>query len=190
MTVSKRVRYEVLRRDGFKCRYCHASDKPLQVDHVVPVALGGGDGPDNLVASCGDCNIGKSSVQPDEPLVEDVRKDAMAFGRAVSMALYGFMESAEEEETYIEDVLEMWESAWDKYDLQCPPPLAWKSTARYWSKLRIPFPVVQNAFDVAVEHAIGRRIQDSAVFNYAKGILNNRTKSALAEAGKGVDDGS
>lgn len=39
MAVTKRTRFEVLRRDNYTCRYCHATDNPLTVDHVVPRAL-------------------------------------------------------------------------------------------------------------------------------------------------------
>jgi 5-methylcytosine-specific restriction endonuclease McrA len=67
MTVSKRARYEVLRRDNHTCRYCggKAPDVALTVDHVTPVALGGTDGPGNLVAACRDCNAGKAASHPD-----------------------------------------------------------------------------------------------------------------------------
>ncbi|MEV7815591.1 MULTISPECIES: HNH endonuclease [Streptomyces] len=70
MTVSKRKRFEVLRRDGFRCRYCGAaaSAAELEVDHVTPVALGGTDELDDLVTSCGPCNDGKASTAPDEPV--------------------------------------------------------------------------------------------------------------------------
>lgn len=38
MAVSKRLRYEILRRDEFTCRYCgrRAPDVQLTIDHVVP----------------------------------------------------------------------------------------------------------------------------------------------------------
>ncbi|MFF0777048.1 HNH endonuclease [Streptomyces sp. NPDC003720] len=64
MAVSKRLRYEILRRDNHTCRYCGASapDVPLRIDHVTPVALGGTDHPSNLVTSCEPCNNGKSST--------------------------------------------------------------------------------------------------------------------------------
>lgn len=64
MAVSKRLRYEVLRRDSHTCRYCGASapDVLLRVDHVTPVALGGTDTPENLVTACDPCNSGKSST--------------------------------------------------------------------------------------------------------------------------------
>jgi hypothetical protein len=77
MAVSKRLRYEILRRDSYTCRYCGASapDVPLRVDHVTPVALGGADHPSNLVTSCEDCNSGKSSTIAG--LVADVLSDTV-----------------------------------------------------------------------------------------------------------------
>lgn len=88
MTVSRRLRYEVLRRDAFTCRYCGAKapDVALTVDHVLAVALGGGDEPNNLVTACADCNAGKSSTTVDAALVEDVDATAMLFARAVERA--------------------------------------------------------------------------------------------------------
>lgn len=55
MAVNKRLRFEVLRRDGYACHYCHCKDIPLTVDHVVPQALGGRDEAENLVACCMEC---------------------------------------------------------------------------------------------------------------------------------------
>lgn len=88
MAVSKRLRFEVLRRDRHTCRYCGASapDVLITVDHVVPTALGGSDDPANLVAACKDCNAGKSSVPADAPLVADVAADALRWARALRTA--------------------------------------------------------------------------------------------------------
>lgn len=45
MSITKRMRFEVLRRDSSTCRYCgqSAPDVKLHVDHVRPAALGGDD---------------------------------------------------------------------------------------------------------------------------------------------------
>jgi excisionase family DNA binding protein len=61
---SIRLRFSVLQRDGFTCRYCgrKAPDVELRVDHIVPVAQGGTDHPDNLCAACTDCNAGKADL--------------------------------------------------------------------------------------------------------------------------------
>ena len=58
-------RYNVLRRDRFRCVLCGASPATkigcvLHVDHIRPVARGGKTEPDNLRTLCQGCNIGKS----------------------------------------------------------------------------------------------------------------------------------
>jgi hypothetical protein len=61
-SISPKLRFDVLKRDGFTCQYCgrSAPEVELHVDHVVPVAEGGGNDPGNLTAACVDCNLGKS----------------------------------------------------------------------------------------------------------------------------------
>lgn len=60
--LSKKLRFQILERDNFACRYCGrgAPEYRLEIDHVTPVACGGSDHPDNLIAACCDCNAGKS----------------------------------------------------------------------------------------------------------------------------------
>ena len=60
--LSKAVRFDVLKRDSFACTYCGARPPHtvLHVDHVKPVADGGGNELANLVTACEDCNLGKS----------------------------------------------------------------------------------------------------------------------------------
>jgi hypothetical protein len=61
MAVTKKVRFEVFKRDKFTCQYCgrQAPDVVLQCDHIHPRAKGGTDDILNLVTSCVDCNQGK-----------------------------------------------------------------------------------------------------------------------------------
>lgn len=56
-----RLRFDVLARDRYTCRYCgrKAPDVELVVDHIVPVVKGGTNEPANLVTACEDCNSGK-----------------------------------------------------------------------------------------------------------------------------------
>lgn len=62
--IPPRVRFEVLKRDSFTCTYCGAKSPGvvLQVDHIDPVAAGGGNEIDNLTTSCSKCNGGKGAV--------------------------------------------------------------------------------------------------------------------------------
>lgn len=61
-SLPNRLRFEVFKRDKFRCQYCGvpSPEAVLQVDHVHPVAEGGTDDLANLVASCFECNSGKS----------------------------------------------------------------------------------------------------------------------------------
>lgn len=61
--MTKRQRFRVLRRCGFRCTYCGRSalEVVLEVDHVIPRAKGGSDDDDNYTASCFDCNRGKGT---------------------------------------------------------------------------------------------------------------------------------
>jgi hypothetical protein len=90
VTVSKRLRYEVLLRDGHRCRYCGATttETRLVVDHVIPEALGGLSVPENLVAACEPCNSGKSSTRPGDGIVADVYRDALRWAKAIEEAAH------------------------------------------------------------------------------------------------------
>lgn len=61
-SISKKTRFEVFKRDSFKCQYCGkcAPDVILEVDHINPIANGGKGEMLNLITSCFDCNRGKS----------------------------------------------------------------------------------------------------------------------------------
>lgn len=65
---TKSVRFEVFKRDAFKCQYCGKSspDVVLEVDHIHPVSKGGDNDIMNLVTSCRDCNSGKSDKTLDD----------------------------------------------------------------------------------------------------------------------------
>jgi 5-methylcytosine-specific restriction enzyme A len=57
--MSDRKRYLVLKRDRYQCQVCHKVGGELEVDHILPVCLGGSDSPDNLQTLCKRCNRGK-----------------------------------------------------------------------------------------------------------------------------------
>jgi hypothetical protein len=62
-SLSKKIRFEILKRDSFTCQYCgaRAPDVLLQVDHIASVASGGLNEPLNLITSCAACNGGKGA---------------------------------------------------------------------------------------------------------------------------------
>lgn len=64
--VSNGLRYDVMKRDGFKCKMCglDANDGiKLVVDHINPIANGGKTEMNNLQTLCWNCNSGKSDKE-------------------------------------------------------------------------------------------------------------------------------
>ena len=79
--ISKRTRFDVFHRDGFKCRYCGRGQEDgvkLHVDHVHPVSKGGTNDMGNYVTACADCNLGKSAKVL--KVGAGVKADAETFG--------------------------------------------------------------------------------------------------------------
>ena len=62
--MSDSLRYDILKRDGYRCRICGATQADgvkLHVDHIIPVSKGGRTEPSNLQTLCERCNLGKSN---------------------------------------------------------------------------------------------------------------------------------
>lgn len=66
------MRFEALRRDGYRCVECGAPahDKILDVHHVIPRSEGGSNEMDNLRTLCNECHR-KAHMAKEEELVED-----------------------------------------------------------------------------------------------------------------------
>ena len=66
--ISTRTRFEVFKRDGFKCAYCGSSppNVVLHVDHIVPVSKNGANEMHNYITACSQCNLGKSNIGLDK----------------------------------------------------------------------------------------------------------------------------
>lgn len=56
--IPRKLRHEVFKRDGYRCRECGSSkdETSLEIDHIVPVAKGGTNDIDNLQTLCRECN--------------------------------------------------------------------------------------------------------------------------------------
>lgn len=59
--ITKKTRFEVFKRDKFRCQYCGSSapEVVLEIDHMMPVSKGGHNDIMNLITSCKACNAGK-----------------------------------------------------------------------------------------------------------------------------------
>lgn len=86
--ITKSRRWRLMRRDGFRCRYCGvAADEAgvvLELDHAVAWSRGGSDSDDNLVTACERCNQGKSDsdLRPSEvdQLLNTIGRELAAAG--------------------------------------------------------------------------------------------------------------
>lgn len=185
MALTKRIRFEILRRDGNACRYCGATapDAKLTIDHVVPIALGGSDDPDNLVTACRDCNAGKSATAPDQALVADVSADAVRWAHAVREAASLIRQREAERAEQWAEFAEKWHARTYEHDGKTyylrgklPPDYA-ETLDNY----------VSSGLELAdIESAMG--ILDALTwvprspFAYFLGILNNKTAELHALA--------
>ncbi len=64
--VSDRIRYKVMRRDGFKCQICGqnwSQDNILEIDHIIPWSKHGETVDNNLRTLCSSCNRGKGNLE-------------------------------------------------------------------------------------------------------------------------------
>lgn len=60
--MSHSLRYDIMKRDGFRCVLCGRSANEhiiLHVDHILPVSKGGKTEYSNLRTLCNECNMGK-----------------------------------------------------------------------------------------------------------------------------------
>lgn len=79
-TLSKRLRFEVFKRDKFTCQYCgrKAPDVILHADHAHPRSEGGTDDILNLITSCVECNLGKADKLLSDDSVVALQHDQLA----------------------------------------------------------------------------------------------------------------
>jgi hypothetical protein len=184
MAVSKRLRYEILRRDQHTCRYCGATapDVPLRIDHVTPVALGGADTPDNLVTACQDCNSGKSSATVDSTVVADVSDDALRWAAAMEQAAASLQKLEKPKEEYRDAFLAEW-NRWHigKGEKAVELPSDWKLSIERFRVAGIPAWMWANIVDIGMAN---QKVKAENTFKYCCGVAWNRVDELHAEAGR------
>lgn len=176
MAVSRRLRYEILRRDNHTCRYCGAKapDVPLTVDHVLPVALGGEDRPENLVTACAGCNAGKAASNPDAEIVANVNDDAIRWAAAVRKAAEVQAARLDEVDQYAEAFLAAWAQHWteeaSESEERMQLPSEWRETLRRFYSMGLETRQIELAVEatMAVEH-----IPEPRLFRYFCGVCWN-----------------
>lgn len=193
MAISKRLRYEILRRDNHACRYCGATSPGtnLTIDHVLPIALGGTDDPSNLVTACADCNAGKSASSPDAPLVADISADAIRWGQAMKEAAE-FLLTEFRERHDLHDRFAAWWNAWGYGPSHQPIPLpgGWQQSVDSILAAGLPLELLSECIDRAMK---AKHVTADNTFRYMCGIAWRKVTElqeiagALLEADQGAD---
>lgn len=183
MALSKRLRFEILRRDNHACRYCGATapDVKLTVDHVIPAALGGSDEASNLVTACAPCNSGKSSSSPDAHVVADVAQKALLWAEAMKIAAVERDCARDDRKAAHSDFLEIWNQwtyttrAGEKKNVDLPPD--WKTSVERFYAAGLDY----DDFEELVEAAMTCKTATDT-FRYFCGCCWTRVRQAQDRA--------
>ncbi len=187
MAVTKRTRFEVLKRDDYTCRYCRSREHELTVDHVLPVALGGSDDSSNLVAACKDCNSGKASSSPDDNLVADVADDAIRWAAAIAAYNAGLTADRKKRNAYVRRFQKAWDVwHWGSSQKAIPLPGDWEATIWSYYSNGLPIAELEDAVTIA---AGNQMVRPDSVFRYMCGVVKNKIERQTDGARAVLDAG-
>jgi len=175
MAINKRLRFEVLKRDGFRCTYCGATpkDKELHVDHVIPESLGGTPIPENLTTACGDCNRGKASASASDEMVAAV-DEAVAIEKVVrARTAERLQKYAEEFGAYETEVVEIWDYYVPTYRQKYAGGFPMLKVEE-WFNQGVPIAIIEYAVRVAVAADVAW----SGKVPYAIAVVRNKIQEA------------
>jgi len=119
--ISKKIRFEVFKRDSFICQYCghSAPEIILEIDHIKPVCRGGTNDITNLITSCKDCNRGKSGNELSDNTVITKQKKQLDLlnerRKQLTMLMEWHTELDNIEETQITYLQDIWERETDNF---------------------------------------------------------------------------
>jgi len=181
MSIRPSVRFDVFKRDSFTCAYCgrRSPDVTLEVDHIIPVAEGGSDDPENLITACWDCNRGKGTTPLEvEPQAIPDLEERAELVRERERQLRIYHEAKAEEATRRKEQLAVVYEHWftaaevDEMPRGCMP---YTSTLRKYIDLLGPDEVM-DAMQIAWDHADGWIKPSTA--RYFVGVLKHKHAEA------------
>jgi hypothetical protein len=186
---SKRMRFEVFQRDRFTCYYCHARDVQLELDHVVPQALGGPDDndPAHYVAACADCNRGKTSTSPGAPLVAAVAEDAVRWAQAMRAAQDQMLEDAKGravDRVQFDEWWRAWSSGSAETRLEAPRDPGWELTVDQLISAGLPLPILKDCISLSMTQ---KKVLPENKFRYMCGIAWTRVRQLQINAKRILD---
>lgn len=177
VAVSKRLRFEIFRRDNHICYYCgrRPPEVELTIDHVVPTALGGSDVASNLVAACQECNGGKTSIAPDSPLVAQVDEDAARWSAAMQAAIA----KAEADHAAVAIYRDEFYDAWDSYRRPALLEENWRQSVENFRTRGLPIGLLTSAVHRAMAMP---QVKPDVKFKYMCKVAWNRIREIENDA--------
>jgi hypothetical protein len=181
MAVSKRLRFEILRRDNHACQLCGATapEAKLTVDHIIPVALGGTDVPENLQAACRDCNYGKSSTPADAAMIATASEAAKRWAAAIRTV-------AETMDCDIQTLIgrrELFMTEWERwtngYGDTMPVPGTWEASIDRFYAAGLTPTIIRECIRIAMSKP---GLAKDATFNYFCGVAWSKIREMQAGA--------
>lgn len=169
MPLSKKLRFDVFKRDSFTCQYCgkRPPEVVLEVDHMEPRCEGGTDDFDNLLTACFDCNRGKGAERLTEAhapldlagnleLLKERKRQADAYADFLA-------EQRADEDRWIQSITGLYEQAYKGWTLA---PRFQNGTVRMFLR-KLPAIKVHELFEYAVQRFPKKAERDTALRYFA-----------------------
>ena len=180
--VTSRLRYEVMARDKNTCQYCGrtAPDVKLEIDHLVPSALGGSITMDNLITACEDCNQGKTSTVAPEHIMERARSRTREYENSKHI-----IQQLEAEQ---DEYLRHFRTIWTKYTLDgqtLPLPAGWQNALRSYEQRGLSIDRIAEFVPAAMYND---KVKPGRKFAYFCGCCRNHLRDLEKRALELVDE--
>lgn len=186
--VSQALRYQVMRRDHFTCQYCGAQPPKviLEIDHVVPVALGGDSDPENLVTACAQCNAGKGKSQADEPIVSAVSERNLRWADALAEAAQIVRNGSGDYDGELDEFMDAWKR-WrvNGTNETVPLPSGYRKSIVTWLNRGLDIDDLLDLIPVVME----KRLAHGERFRYYAGCAWRRVEQVEQIAEQIMSDG-
>jgi|TARA_R100000093_G_C1931779_1_gene68964 hypothetical protein len=171
MSISKKLRFSVFKRDNFTCQYCGKTPPNviLEADHVISRKDGGQDDKMNLITACFACNRGKgaSSVSIGKMTKKALKKECKILKEEKEQltAYYNFIREKDELKDFELSIYrERWASASEGEQLEKKQE---KSVKLLLSRGNNPHEILE-AIDIAWS---ATNVDDHEKFRYMCGVL-------------------
>jgi hypothetical protein len=183
MAVTKALRYQILRRDGFRCHYCGATaeQSKLRVDHVIPEALGGPTEPGNLVTACHDCNAGKAATPPDAASVATLDERNVEWATALEQAKANASAKWEKRRDNAMEFKALWDDWKDPDGRPMPLPDDYPDALETWLRRGLTKADLRELVHVAMAK---KNLPNVATFRYFAGCCRRRLTELETEASR------